>query len=53
MANSYHQNAFMILKLNLMSKSNVKILQNKQIIWNGNYTYSIEQEITYLKNGDV
>ena len=51
MVNSYYQKTFTILKSNIMSKSNVKILQYKQNIWKGNYKYSMEQ--VYLKNGDV
>ena len=45
MVKSYHQKTFIILKLSVMSKWNVKILQYKQIIWKGNYEYSIEQGI--------
>ena len=46
MVNSYHQKTFIILKLNVMSKWNVKILQYKQnTIWKGNYKYFIEQGI--------
>ena len=45
MVNSYHQKTFIILKSNVMSKSNVKILQHKQNIWKGNYKYSIEYGI--------
>ena len=45
MVNSYHQKTFIILKSNVMSKSNVKILQYKQNVWKGNYEYSIEQEV--------
>ena len=42
MVNSYHQKTFIFLKSKVMSKLNVKILQYKQIIWRGNYKYSIE-----------
>ena len=45
MINSYHQKTFMILKLNVMSKSNIKTLQYKQNIWKGSCKYSIEQGI--------
>ena len=45
MVNSYHQETFIILKSNVMSNSNVKILQYKQNIWKGNCKYPIEQEI--------
>ena len=45
MINSYHQKTFMIVKLNVMSKSNIKTLQYKQNIWKGSYKYSIEQGI--------
>ena len=45
MVNSYHQKTFIIVISNVMSKSNVKILQHKQYIWKGNYKYSIEQVI--------
>ena len=45
MVKSYHQKTFVILKLSVMSKWNVKILQYKQIIWKGNYEYCIEQGI--------
>ena len=33
MVNLYHQKTFMILKSNVISKSNAKILQYKQNIW--------------------
>ena len=36
MVNYYHQKNFIILKSNIMSKSNVKTLQYKQNIWKGN-----------------
>ena len=39
MVNSYHQKTFAILKSNIMSKLNVKILQCKQNIWKGNYKF--------------
>ena len=45
MVKSYHQKTFVILKLSVMSKWNVEILQYKQIIWKGNYEYCIEQGI--------
>ena len=45
MLNSYNQKTFIILKSNVMSKSNVKIFQYKQNFWKGNYEYSIEQGI--------
>ena len=45
MVNSYHQKTFIVLKSNVMSKSNVKILQYKQNIWKRNYKYSIEHGI--------
>ena len=45
MINSYPQKTFIVLKSNLTSKSNVKILQYKQNIWKGNYKYSIEHGI--------
>ena len=45
MINSYRQKIFIILKSNVMSKSNVEILQYKQNIWKGNFKYSIEQGI--------
>ena len=51
MFNSYHQKTFTILKLNVMSKLNVKTLQCKQNIWEGSYKYSIGQGIS--KNDDV
>ena len=35
MVNFCHQKTFIILKTNVMSKWNVKILQYKQIIWKG------------------
>ena len=35
--NSYHQKTTIILKSNIMSKSNVKILQYKRNTWKGNY----------------
>ena len=47
MVNSYHQKTFIILKLHIMSKSNVKILQCKQNIWKENYNKG------YLKDGDA
>ena len=43
MVNSYHQKTFTILKLIVMSKLNVKILQCKYNIWKGNYKTCIEQ----------
>ena len=43
MVNSYHQKTFIILKWNVMSKSNDKKMQYKQNIWKGNYNYPIEQ----------
>ena len=45
MVNSYHQKTFVILRSNVMSKLNVKILQYKQNIWKGKFKYSIEQVI--------
>ena len=45
MVNSQHQKTFIILKLNVISKFNVKILQYKQNIWKGNYEYCVEHEI--------
>ena len=39
MVNSYQQKTFAILKSNIMSKLNVKILQCKQNIWKGNYKF--------------
>ena len=45
MVNSYHQKTFIILKLNVMSKSNVIIFQYNQNSWKRNYKYSIEQGI--------
>ena len=45
MVNSYHHKTFMVLKSNVMSKSNVKIFQYKQNIQKGNYKYSIEHGI--------
>ena len=42
MVDSYHQKTFIILKLSITSKSNIKILQYKQNIWKRNYKYSIE-----------
>ena len=39
MVNSYHQKTFAILKSNIMSKLNVKILLCKQNIWKGNYKF--------------
>ena len=45
MVDSYHQKTFIILKLNVMSKSNVKSLQYKQNIQKRNYEYFIEQRI--------
>ena len=42
MVNSYHQKTFIVLKSNVISKLNVKILQYKQNIWKGNYKFSIE-----------
>ena len=45
MVNSYHQKTFIVLKSNVMSKSNVKIFQYKQNIRKGNYKYSIEHGI--------
>ena len=42
---SYHQKTFIILKSNVMSKSNVKPLQYKQNIWDENYKYSRKQGI--------
>ena len=45
MVNSYHQKTFIILKSNVMSKSNVKTLQYKQNIWDENYKYSRKQGI--------
>ena len=47
MINSYHQKTIIILKSNVMLKSNDKILQYKQNIWKENFKYSIEQG--YLK----
>ena len=49
MVNSYHQKTFIILKSNVMSKSNVKTLQYKQNIWNENYKYSRKQGIFNTK----
>ena len=46
MVNSYHQKSFVIPKSNVISKSNVKILQYKKNIWKGNYKYSIEHWIS-------
>ena len=46
MVNSYQQKIFTILKSNVMSKLNIKILQCKQNIWEGSYKYSIEQGIS-------
>ena len=45
MVNSYHQKTHMTLKWSVISKSNVNILQYKQVIWEGNYKYSIEEGI--------
>ena len=45
MVNYHHQKTFMVLKSNVMSKWNVKILQYKQNIWKRNYKYSIEHGI--------
>ena len=45
MVNSYFQKTFVILKSNFMSKSNVKMLQYKQNIWEENNKYSIDQRI--------
>ena len=45
MVNSYHQKTFIILKSNVMSKSNVKTLQYNQNIWDENYKYSRKQGI--------
>ena len=45
MVNSYHHKTFIVLKSNVMSKSNVKIFQYKQNIQKGNYKYSIEHGI--------
>ena len=42
MVNSYHQKTFIVLKSNVISKSNVKILQYKQNIWKENYTFFTE-----------
>ena len=44
--NSYHQKTVTILKSNVMSKLNVKILQYKQNIWEGSYKYSMGQGIS-------
>ena len=46
MVNFYHQKTFTILKSNVMTKMNVKILQCKQNIWEGTYKYSIGQGIS-------
>ena len=46
MVNSYQQKIFTILKSNVMSKLNIKILQCKQNIWEGSYKYSIGQGIS-------
>ena len=45
MVNSYDQKTFIVLKSNVMSKLNVKVLQYKQNIWKRNYKYSIEHGI--------
>ena len=45
MVNSHHQKTFMVLKSNVMSKWNVKILQYKGNIWKRNYKYSIEHGV--------
>ena len=46
MVNPYHQKTFIVLKSNVMSKSNVKMFQYKQNICTGNYRYSIEHGIS-------
>ena len=45
MVYSYHQKTFIILKLNVITKSSVKILQYKQKFWKGSYKYSPEHGI--------
>ena len=45
MVNSYNQKTFIVLKSNVMSKPNVKILQYKHNIWKRNYEYFIERGI--------
>ena len=46
MLNSYHQKTFTVLKSNVASKLNFRILQCKQNIWKGSYKYSTEQGIS-------
>ena len=46
MVNSYRHKTFIVLKSNVISKSNVKIiLQYKQNIWKRNFKYTIEHGI--------
>ena len=45
MINAHHQKTFIILKSNVMSNSNVKMLQYNQYMWKGNYKYSMAQGI--------